>query len=212
MSALGRWWSCTPCSDHCQTDPMAEQLQEEVVDVARAWLAAEPDEDIRKDLESLIARGPEDLAAAFASTLTFGTAGLRAAIGPGPMRMNRLVVRQAAAGFVDHLLAHDALARDRGILIGFDARHKSKSFAYDTARVAAARGLKSYIFEVPVPTPVLAWNVTRLGVSGAVMVTASHNPAGDNGYKVYRANGAQIVAPIDVDIETRIRTVDPLSV
>lgn len=191
---------------------MAEQLREEVIDVARAWLAAEPDEDVRRDLESMIARDPESLVACFSGTLTFGTAGLRAAIGPGPMRMNRLVVRQAAAGFVAHLLAVDPAARERGILIGFDARHKSKEFAYDTARVAAARGLKSFIFEAPVPTPVLAWNVTRLGVSGAVMVTASHNPAGDNGYKVYRANGAQIVAPIDADIESRIRAVDPLTI
>jgi phosphomannomutase len=128
------------------------------------------------------------------------------------MRMNRLVVRQAAAGLVDHLLEQDRGSADRGILIGFDARHKSREFAEDTARVASARGMRVLLFESPVPTPVLAWNVTRHDVAGAVMVTASHNPAGDNGYKVYRANGAQIVSPIDEMIAIKIRAVDPLSI
>jgi phosphomannomutase len=191
---------------------MADSLGSNDLDRARAWLAAEPDEDIRHQLNDLLTRNPAGVEELFAGTLTFGTAGLRAAIGPGPMRMNRLVVRQAAAGLVDHLLEQDRGSADRGILIGFDARHKSREFAEDTARVASARGMRVLLFESPVPTPVLAWNVTRHDVAGAVMVTASHNPAGDNGYKVYRANGAQIVSPIDEMIAIKIRAVDPLSI
>lgn len=160
----------------------------------------------------LLAGEPADLEQALSGVLTFGTAGLRARIGAGPLRMNRLVVRQAAAGFVDHLLGNDSSAAHSGILIGFDARHKSTSFAQDTARVAAARKMKAFLFDSHVPTPVLAWNVRRHGVAGAVMVTASHNPPADNGYKVYRANGAQIVTPVDVQIEEKIRAVDPLTV
>ncbi|MFM8858221.1 MAG: phospho-sugar mutase [Actinomycetota bacterium] len=191
---------------------MAEPQGQDFLGIAHAWLEAEPDEDIRTELNDLLTRNPADVEELFAGALTFGTAGLRAPIGPGPLRMNRLVVRQAAAGLVDHLLEQDPEAADRGILVGFDARHKSREFAEDTARVAAARGMRVRLFEAPVPTPVLAWNVTRHNVAGAVMVTASHNPAGDNGYKVYRANGAQIVSPIDEMIANKIRAVDPLSV
>lgn len=191
---------------------MAESNRVKPSDVARAWMEAEPDSDVKADIERLLTGPKDDLEELFTGNLTFGTAGLRAAIGPGPLRMNRLVVRQAAAGFVDHLMSVDAEAAKRGILIGYDARRKSRDFAYDTARVAAARGVKAYIFGSVVPTPVLAWNIVRMGVSGAVMVTASHNPAGDNGYKVYRENGAQIVSPVDALIEERIRAVDPLTV
>lgn len=181
-------------------------------DVARAWLAAEPDEDIRRQLENLIHGDIESLEAAFSGRLSFGTAGLRAPIGPGPLRMNRLVVRQAAAGFVDHLMASIDGAADLGLLIGYDARRKSRDFAFDTARVAAARGMRVVIFDSEVPTPVLAWNVEPLGVAGAVMVTASHNPPGDNGYKVYLARGAQIVSPVDRAIADKIAQVDCLDV
>lgn len=191
---------------------MAESRGSDPFDTARAWLEAEPDEDIRSELRSLLSRDKSDVEEFFAGTLTFGTAGLRAPIGPGPMRMNRLVVRQAAAGLVDYLLEAIPEAANRGLLIGFDARHKSRDFAEDTARVAAARMMRVFVFEVPVPTPILAWNVTRQNVAGAVMVTASHNPAGDNGYKVYRANGAQIVSPIDERIAGKIQAVDPLNV
>ncbi len=183
-----------------------------LLETARAWLDAEPDDDIRQELQDMVSGDRGALEAAFSGHLTFGTAGLRAPIGPGPSRMNRLVVRQAAAGFVEHLLAHDPRVRERGILIGFDARHKSREFARDTARVAAARGVQSRLFEMSVPTPVLAWNVTRLEVAGAVMVTASHNPPQDNGYKVYLATGAQIVSPTDEEIERSIRAVDPLHI
>jgi phosphomannomutase len=126
--------------------------------------------------------------------------------------MNRLSVRQAAAGLVDHLLATVPNARTAGVIIGFDARRKSDVFALDTARVCAARGVRAYLFDRVVPTPVLAWNITEVGAAAGVMVTASHNPPADNGYKVYLHTGAQIVPPADTDISAAIDRVDPCSV
>ena len=179
---------------------------------AEAWSAAEPDADGRDEIAELLA-GPTDvLVERFTGRLTFGTAGLRAAIGAGPLRMNRLVVRQAAAGLVDHLLANDPTAAERGLVIGWDARRKSDDFAVDTARVAAARGMTAFLMPGRVPTPVLAWNITRLGCAAGVMVTASHNPPADNGYKVYLDSGAQIVPPDDEAIAQAIAAVDPTSV
>jgi phosphomannomutase len=179
---------------------------------AERWLAAEPDDDLRAELAELLAGPAEVLAERFTGRLQFGTAGLRGAIGAGPQRMNRLVVRQAAAGLVDHLLATDPHARRRGVLIGYDARRKSDLFALDTARVCAARGVRALLFPAPVPTPVLAWNITGLGVAAGVMVTASHNPPADNGYKVYLDTGSQIVPPADAQIAACIDAVDPCAV
>jgi phosphomannomutase len=181
--------------------------------LATAWLSAEPDADMRAELEDLLLQRDEAaLAERFTGRLQFGTAGLRAAVGAGPQRMNRLVVRQAAAGLVDHLLATDAGARTRGVIIGYDARRKSDVFALDTARVCAARGVRAMIFRGVVPTPVLAWNITGSGAAAGVVVTASHNPPADNGYKVFLATGAQIVPPADLEISERIDLVDPCTV
>jgi phosphomannomutase len=181
-------------------------------DVAERWLAAEPDDDVRDELRALI-DGPDDvLAERFGGHLTFGTAGLRAAVGAGPLRMNRLVVRQAARGLADYLLAEQPDAATRGVAVGFDARRKSDVFALDTARVIAAAGVRVHLLPGPLPTPVLAWTVTEVGAAAGVMVTASHNPPADNGYKVYLSAGAQIVPPQDADIAARIATVDPTTV
>ena len=179
---------------------------------ARAWLEAEPDSDIRDELQALI-DGPEtELAERFAGRLMFGTAGLRAAVGAGPLRMNRLVVRQAAAGLAQYLLDTDPDARHRGVVIGYDARRKSDVFAADTARVMAGYGIRSMLFDQKVPTPVLAWSITGLDAAAGVVVTASHNPPADNGYKVYLADGAQIVPPHDIGISACIEAVDPTAV
>jgi phosphomannomutase len=180
--------------------------------VAERWLAAEPDDDIRAELRVLL-DGPADvLAARFGGHLTFGTAGLRAAVGAGPLRMNRLVVRQAARGLIDHLLAADPGAAARGVALGYDARRKSDVFALDTALVMAAAGVRVHLLPAALPTPVLAWTVTEVGAAAGVMVTASHNPPADNGYKVYLGDGAQIVPPHDADIASRIAAVDPTAV
>jgi phosphomannomutase len=181
-------------------------------DVARRWLAAEPDADMRAELEALLAGPDDELAARFDGRLQFGTAGLRAAVGAGPLRMNRLVVQQAAAGLVDHLLSTQPDAARRGVIIGHDARRKSDLFALDTARVCAARGVRAMIFPHVVPTPLLAWNIVGVGAAAGVVVTASHNPPADNGYKVYLDTGAQIVSPVDTEISARIELVDPCAV
>jgi phosphomannomutase len=180
--------------------------------VAQRWLATEPDADMRAELEGLLIGPVDELAARFSGRLQFGTAGLRAAIGAGPLRMNRLVVRQAAAGLVDYLLDSVPDAATRGVIIGYDARRKSDLFALDTARVCAARGLRAMIFPHVVPTPMLAWNIVGVGAAAGVVVTASHNPPADNGYKVYLGTGCQIVSPVDSEIAARIGLVDPCAV
>ena len=137
--------------------------------------------------------------------LRFGTAGLRAPMGPGPDRMNRETVRRASAGLA-------AWVRERGgtsIVVGFDARHHSAQFARDAAEMFAGAGLQGLLMHHPTPTPVLAFAVRELGADAGVMVTASHNPAGDNGYKVYAADGAQIVAPTDTEISDLIDAAAP---
>lgn len=179
---------------------------------ARLWLAAEPDADIRAELQGLIDEGGESLTERFAGRLQFGTAGLRAAVGAGPLRMNRLVVQQAAAGLAQYLLDTDPDARERGVVIGYDARRKSDVFASDTARVMAAAGIRAMLFDRMVPTPVLAWSITELAAAAGVVVTASHNPAADNGYKVYLSDSAQIVPPHDTGISACIELVDPTAV
>ncbi len=180
--------------------------------VASRWLAAEPDADMREELESLLAGSDDELAVRFEGRLQFGTAGLRAAVGAGPQRMNRLVVRQAAAGVVDYLLKAEPDAATRGVIIGYDARRKSDAFALDTARVCAARGVRAMIFRHVVPTPLLAWNIVGVGAAAGVVVTASHNPPADNGYKVFTAQGAQIVSPVDAQIAECIDLIDPCTV
>jgi phosphomannomutase len=183
-------------------------MHRDVAETARAWLEAEPDADIRAELQGLIDGPAEQLAARFADRLQFGTAGLRAAVGAGPMRMNRLVVQQAAAGLAQYLLDTDPRAQERGVVIGFDARRKSDVFAADTARVMAAHGIKAMLFDQLVPTPVLAWSITELDAAAGVVVTASHNPPADNGYKVYLGDGCQIVPPHDSGISACIGAVD----
>jgi len=179
---------------------------------AQEWLAAEPDADMREELAALIAGPADELRDRFDGRLQFGTAGLRGAIGAGPNRMNRLVVQQAAAGLVDYLLEHVPGTAKSGVIIGYDARRKSDVFALDTARVCAARGVRAMLFPHIVPTPVLAWNITEVSAAAGVMVTASHNPPADNGYKVYLATGSQIVSPADSDIAAFIDKVDACAV
>jgi phosphomannomutase len=193
----------------------------DLISTAKAWLAAEPDDDIRDELASLIADAEDghtdELAARFDGRLQFGTAGLRAAVAAGPMRMNRLVVRQAAAGLGRWLLDAEESgdipdAARRGVVIAHDARRKSDLFADDTARVLAAMGIRTMLHPGVQPTPVLAWSITGAGAAAGVVVTASHNPPADNGYKVYLETGSQIVSPIDTDIAARIARFDPLTV
>ncbi|WP_024367999.1 phospho-sugar mutase [Arthrobacter sp. TB 26] len=196
---------------------------------ARTWAAQDPDPATAAALTELVrladdgaASARQELADSFSGTLQFGTAGLRAALGPGPNRMNRVVVRRAAAGFTAFLT--DAVAqaapgtRPRAV-VGYDARHNSDIFAEETAAILTAAGVETFLMPSALPTPLLAYAVRALECDGGVMVTASHNPPQDNGYKVYlgrhaveeSGRGAQIVAPYDALIAAKIDTVGELS-
>ncbi|AEW96168.1 MULTISPECIES: phospho-sugar mutase [Streptomycetaceae] len=188
---------------------------------ARAWLTEDPDPQTRAELAALVdgaaAGSPEDraeIAQRFSGTLQFGTAGLRGELGAGPMRMNRAVVIRAAAGlaaYLEDVYLKDASRSDGLVVIGYDARHKSYDFARDTAAVMVGAGLRAALLPRPLPTPVLAFAIRHLGAAAGVMVTASHNPPRDNGYKVYLGDGSQIVPPADSGIAERIAAVGALA-
>ncbi len=188
-----------------------------LLDRARAWAAEDPDEHTRAELLDVVSEveagaDPADLADRFRGTLEFGTAGLRGTLGAGPNRMNRIVVLRAAAGLAAYLKEQGA-TQDHGasVVIGYDARHNSDVFARDTAEVMTAAGFTAWVMPRPLPTPLLAFAIRELGSVAGIMVTASHNPPQDNGYKVYLGDGSQIVPPADGDIARHIAAVGPLS-
>jgi phosphomannomutase len=174
---------------------------------AVAWLEQDPDAVTRAELEALIAAGGAALEERFASRLQFGTAGLRGELGAGPTRMNRVLVTQAAAGLAAYLLSKSP---SPSIVIGYDGRRNSEVFARDTATIMAGAGVATTLLPRHLPTPVLAFAVRHLDTSAGVMVTASHNPANDNGYKVYLGkddHGSQIVPPADGEIAEAIERI-----
>ena len=197
---------------------MQSTTTQELLAQARGWLEDDPDEATRAELQDLLdqaeggdAAAAEDLADRFSGFLEFGTAGLRGALGAGPHRMNRAVVIRTAAGLTAYLTKKLAAAGDRtpgpAVVVGFDARHNSDVFARDTAAVVEAAGGRAMVLPRPLPTPVLAFAIQHLGADAGVMVTASHNPPQDNGYKVYLGDGSQIVPPADSDISAEIAQV-----
>lgn len=170
---------------------------------ARSWIAHDPDPATRAELEDVIASGDtKDLEARMNTVLEFGTAGIRGRVGAGPGRMNRAVVIRTTYGLAQYLLSERA---DPGqVVIGFDARPSSRQFAEDAAGVLAAAGIPVVIFPFVTPTPLVAFAAKHLGAIAAVVVTASHNPPADNGYKVYGEQASQIVSPTDVAIQQAI--------
>ena len=186
----------------------------ELLDQARAWLRQDPDAETRDELALLITRagsGDEQALAAlserFTTRLAFGTAGLRGALGAGPNRMNRVLIAQAAAGFATFLRGRTPHPT---VVIGYDGRKNSRIFAVDSAEIFAGAGLRAILLPRRLPTPVLAFAVRHLGADAGVMVTASHNPPADNGYKVYLGGedaGGQIVSPADAQIAAHIARV-----
>ncbi|MFN8071294.1 MAG: phospho-sugar mutase [Mycobacterium sp.] len=190
-----------------------------LLQTARAWLAQDPDPATAGELSALIAgaeagdaEASDELADAFDGTLQFGTAGLRGRLGPGSNRMNRVVVARAAAGLAAYLIAAAGTTGERlRVVIGYDARRNSDVFARDTARIMAGAGITALVLPKPLPTPVLAFAIRELDCAAGVMVTASHNPPDDNGYKVYLGDGSQIVPPADAEISACIAAVGALA-
>ena len=206
-------------------------MHTDLATAVRAWIDDDPDPETAlhltdlldlldlagdtNDDETMRTAARAELADRFAGFLEFGTAGLRGALGGGPNRMNRAVVIRTAAGLVRYLT--DTLGPDSRpvVVIGYDARHMSDSFARDTAAVVTAAGGQALLLPRYLPTPVLAFAVRHLGADAGVMVTASHNPPQDNGYKVYlggrvvtdSGQGAQIIPPYDAEIAARIAAV-----
>lgn len=211
------------------TLPLIRESQVALRSAATAWLEQDPDETTRAELTTLLDRLGElnapgekitdddtsDRAVAwrevrdrFATRLQFGTAGLRGRQGAGSNRMNRVVVAQAARGLADFLRSRDDTAPS--VVIGYDARINSDVYARDTAELMQAAGVRATLLPRALPTPVTAFAVRHLDASAGVMVTASHNPKWDNGYKVYLGgadNGSQIVPPADAEIAAAIEAV-----
>jgi phosphomannomutase len=179
----------------------------DLVSRAERWIADDPDPSTQEELRELL-RQPDlaatDLADRFAATLEFGTAGLRGVLGAGPNRMNRAVVARATWAVARELLASVPRATDRAVVVGGDARRMSHAMCDDVAAILCGAGLRVLLWSAPVPTPLVGFLVKRLGCAAGVVVTASHNPAEYNGYKVYWENGAQIVPPVDARIAAAI--------
>jgi phosphomannomutase len=180
-----------------------------------AWIAEDPDDADRAELIALLADDGEkaiaELADRFTGRLEFGTAGLRGAVAAGPNRMNRAIVRATTAALAGWLRDRDPASAEAGVVIGCDARHRSDEFAGEAARVLAGAGIRVHVLPRQQPTPLLAFAVRHLGAAAGVMITASHNPPADNGYKLYLSDGAQIVPPADAEIESAIGQLGPLS-
>lgn len=190
-------------------------MDQNLVAEVSAWIADDPDPKTAAQLQSLLTSGDEiQLRKYFSGFLQFGTAGLRGPIGPGPSCMNNAVVGRTAAGLVAYM-------KERGltsVVIGRDARHGSEDFTQTSAEIFSGAGMKVYVLPRPLPTPVLAYAVNELGVDVGVMVTASHNPPQDNGYKVYLGGtvdgieyrGSQIITPTDKSISAQIDAITSL--
>lgn len=216
-----------PAAEPGRQDPAPESVPAgsddatAILDRARAWLAQDPDGETRAELRALIAAAENgdaeasaDLGDRFAARLAFGTAGLRGELAAGSNRMNRVLVAQAAAGLAAYVLEKTGEtatdAAPPAVVVGYDGRRNSHVFAQDSAEIFAGAGLRAILLPRLLPTPVLAFAVRHLGAAAGVMVTASHNPPNDNGYKVYLGgddDGSQIVSPADAEIAAHIERI-----
>jgi phosphomannomutase len=181
----------------------------DILATTQAWIDGDPDPRTRAELSALLDSGETDeLGDRMNGNLEFGTAGLRGVVEGGSNRMNRATVIRATAGLASYLLATTETDQ-RLVVIGRDARPSSASFQDDAVGVLTAAGFRVRYFEEPTPTPLVAFAGLSMDACASIVVTASHNPPADNGYKVYAANGAQIVPPTDTDIAKAIVAVGP---
>jgi len=171
--------------------------------LAREWLRLDQDLESRSEIEMLLKRQDfTELQQLLTSRLTFGTAGLRSRMGAGFARLNSLTIIQTSQGLAEHLLKGGNASR--GIVIGYDARHNSKKFAELAAAAFIAKKIPVFWYENLVHTPMVPFGVKHLNAAAGIMITASHNPAQDNGYKVYWSNGCQINTPVDEEVAASI--------
>jgi len=167
-------------------------------ELSKEWLRLDKDPVTRAEIEQLVARNDiQELEKRMKPRIAFGTAGLRARMEAGFSRMNRLTVMQTSQGLAEYLLDNVRGSKEAGIVIGYDGRHNSRTFAEAAAATFQARGIKVWWYEDLVHTPMVPFGVKQLGAAAGIMITASHNPAMDNGYKVYGQNGCQIKSPAD---------------
>jgi phosphomannomutase len=183
---------------------------EELRAAARDWISGDPDPSTRAELRALLDAGAlDELRSRLDPPLAFGTAGLRGAVGAGSARMNRAVVIRTTRGLADFLGNRRSGARLLPVIVGHDARTTSAEFAADVSSVLGAAKIPVRYFTEPVPTPLVAYAARFLSATAAVVVTASHNPREDNGYKLYLDDGVQLNVPFDLAVEDAIRRVGP---
>ncbi len=198
---------------------MTDTTDQEIIKEAHVWLEADPDADTRRHLQQQLLQldtpalredALAQLRSQFSGFLEFGTAGLRGKTGPGPSRMNRVVVGAAAAGIGAWLSEHGHAGGK--VLIGYDARWKSDEFARESAEILAGQGFEALLIKEQIATPLVAFGTRHFGCVAGIVVTASHNPPQDNGYKVYLGDGSQIIPPTDGEIAAHITDFPPTTV
>lgn len=180
-------------------------MREKSLKIAKDWLTSPYDKLTQEKVKSLIEKGGEDLIDSFYKELDFGTGGIRGIMGVGPNRINKYTIGMATQGLANTLISmHEG--QNISVAIAYDCRNNSNKFALNVAEVLTANGIKAYLFNSLRPTPELSFAVRELGCKGGVVITASHNPKQYNGFKVYGADGAQIVSPFDTELISKIRS------
>ncbi len=183
------------------------QFPDEVQKRIEEWLEPPYDETTRHELRTRLEKSPNSLLDPFSKDLSFGTGGMRSIMGIGPNRMNIYTVRKATQGFANWILKTLINRPEKSVVIGYDCRHLSKDFAWEAARVLAGNGITAFVTSDLRPTPFVSFACRLKKSCGAIMITASHNPAEYNGYKVYGPDGAQVVAPADQEIVDQVSSI-----
>ena len=189
-----------------------EKLLQEVTAKAQTWLSDSYDEKTRAEVQAMLDNEDKtDLVESFYKTLEFGTGGLRGIMGAGCNRMNIYTVGSATQGLVNYLNEAFKDLDQISVVVGHDVRNNSRLFAETVANIFSANGIKVYLFEGPRPTPEVSYAIRRLGCQSGVNITASHNPKIYNGYKAYWDDGAQVIAPHDVNIIKNVNAITDVS-